>query len=143
MAGRLSGLLLNGVRPHAVLWAGSQPAGLDDLVIDLPIGCRSRQGSFGRIALERGAAINGSVAADEGVLDRVALDIVGLDRAASLCLLLGKSPGRFRVAVHLIGLVGGHALFHRPRLTVGRHREFPLACRHPVRGPQARRCGKY
>ena len=88
--------------------------------------------------MERRAAVNGSVAADKGVLHGLALDIVRLDRTASVRSLLGKRPGRLGIAVHFIGLVGGHALTGGSGLAVARQDEFPLAWRHPVGGAQGR-----
>src|ERR1700675_1912564 len=72
------------------LRTSSQSAGLDSLGIDLAVGCSGLQGSFGGIAVKRRGANNGPVAAGQRVLHGVALDVIGLDRAAPLRLLLGK-----------------------------------------------------
>jgi hypothetical protein len=69
------------------------------LDIDRSVGRCDRLGTFRCIARERGGAFNGSVAAAQGVLHRIALDIVGLDCATSLRPLLGKRPGCLGVAI--------------------------------------------
>ena len=46
------------------------------------------------------------------------------------------------IAVHFGGLVRRHALLRDARLAMARQREFPLARRHPLSGPQRERAGE-
>lgn len=87
--------------------------------------------------MKRRDAFHRHGAANHGVGNGVARDVIRLDCAPALRALLGMVAPGLRITVELARLVRRDALDHGVSMIVRGHRKFPLAARHALSSPQA------